>query len=200
MHIMAKKELITDGAFDDLSEEKKASLKSNRVVRTQIGRIVSEKVRKTRQKRKTPRQVQNSINAYFSWCEDNDRVPSINGMMLHMKFTRVHFYDLEKRPEYHDILDRARLAMAEWVESDIYQTPGQAAGKLAYAKNKWDWSEKVSTTNVNENINTTILTVEDARAKIAALAHLINPQLLEAVTSKYTLDQIAHIEEVRLDE
>lgn len=192
---MARKALPPqEGAFEIKSDEKKAKLKGNFIVKTQMARIQKPKVKHGRSKAKTPRQMLNGINSYFGWCEENDRVPSIKGMMLHIKMMRDTFYRYMQDPEYVDIMEQAKLVITEWVENDIYATPGQAAGKIAYAKNIHGWADKIDTTSVNENRNTTILTVEDAKAKIASLAHLINPELLEAVAGRYVQAQIGHAE------
>ena len=181
--------------FEELTDERSASLKRNYVVKTPIARIGNHKSPKTgRPKKITPTKMRNGINDYFKWCEENDRVPSIKGMMMHIKMERDQFYKYLEYDAYRNMLENARTAISEWVENDIYRTPGQCAGKIAYAKNIHGWADKIDTTSVNENRNTTVLTVEDAKAKIASLAHLINPELLEAVAGRYTLNQIAHQE------
>lgn len=177
----------------DVSKQKKKILNQNTIVRAPIARVEKQDKKNPGRPRKiTPRKMLNGINSYFEWCEQNDRVPSIKGMMLHMKMMRDQFYSYIEYPEFRDILEQARMVIAEWCENDVYRTPGQCAGKIAYMKNVHSWADKIDTTNVNENRNTTVLSVEDAKAKIASLAHLINPELLEAVTSRYTLNQIAH--------
>jgi hypothetical protein len=182
-------------AFPEQTEENKEAIKGNYVVRTRIARIGKKKQKSGRPKQKTPRQMVNGMNSYFEWCEKSDRVPSIKGMMLHIQMHREQFYEYLKYPDYVDIMEQAKLAIVEWVENDIYRTPGQCAGKIAYAKNVHNWADKIDTTSVNENRNTTILTVEDAKAKIASLAHLIDPKLLEAFSNSYTVNQIAHVVE-----
>jgi hypothetical protein len=175
------------GAFEVQTEEHADGFKKNFVVKTPMARVMRPKVNKGRPKNLTPRQMHQGCNSYFKWCEKNDRVPSIKGMMLHMKMMRDAFYRYVRDPEYSDILEQAKLVITEWIENDIYRTPGQAAGKIAYAKNIIDWADKIDTTSINENRNTTIVSVEDARAKIASLVHLINPEILEALTGNYAL-------------
>jgi hypothetical protein len=182
----------TDGAFEIRTEEKTAALKKNYVMKTPLARIITPRQKGGRSKTKTPRQVLNGINSYFGWCEDNDRVPSIKGMMLHMKLMRDSFYRYIEDEKYRDIMEQAKLVITEWVENDIYATPGQAAGKIAYAKNIHGWADKIDSTSINENRNTTILTVEAAKAKIASLAHLINPELLETLAGRYVQAQLGH--------
>jgi len=186
----------SSSAFEEPSDEKTSTLKSNFVVRTAMARIGKPKKASGRPKKMTPRKMTMGINSYFSWCEDNDRVPSIKGMMLHMKMLKHQFYVYMEYPEFADIMEQAKLVITEWVENDIYRTPGQAAGKIAYAKNIHGWADKIDTTSINENKNTTVLSVEDARAKIASLAHLINPELLETLAGRYVTAQICPPPEV----
>ncbi len=183
-------------AFEELTDEKREKLKRNRVISTPLGRIQpkDKKLRKGRALGITARKMAFGINSYFDWCEDNDRVPSMVGMALHLKISRESLYKYMHIPEYAPKLEEARNIMREWVENDIYGTPGQAAGKIAYAKNVHGWAEKIDQNNTNDVTVRQVLTVEDAKARIAALAHLINPELLEAVAGKFVQAQIGHIE------
>lgn len=176
-------------------EARDAQLKKNYVVKTEIARLDTGKTRRTgKPKRHTVKTMTNAINKYFNWCMAKDRVPSINGMMIHMKMRRDQFYEYVNYPEFMGTMEQARMIISEWVANDIYRTPGQCAGKIAYAKNLLGWADKIDTTNTSEVTTKVVLSVEDARAKIASLAHLIDPKLLEAVAGKYVVNQIAHSE------
>jgi hypothetical protein len=183
-----------DAPFEESTEEHKETLRRNYVIKTPIARIERQQSKgKDRGVKKfTERQLLNRVNNYLKWCEGNDRVPSIMGLMLHLKTTRYVFYNYLDDPELGPILESFKAVIAEWVGNDIYRTPGQAAGKIAYAKNIHGWAEKIDQTSVNENRNTTVLSVEDARAKIASLAHLIDPKLLETLSGGYIRNQIGH--------
>jgi len=164
-------------------------LKRNELVRQPIGRMdasclpgAKKKSNAGRKRKYTPTRMKNSINSYFDWCEENDRVPSIKGLMIHLKMYRDQFYTYRDYPEYTDIMEHARLIIAEWCENDIYRTRGQAAGKIAYMKNVHDWTEKL-----DQNTTVTkIVSPEEARAKIEMLA----PKLLEVLKSSNLLSQI----------
>ena len=119
--------------------------------------------------------MRNGINKYFAWCEENDRVPSIKGMMIHLKMYRDQFYQYSEYPEFKQIMESAKQVIIEWCENDIYRTPGPAAGKIAYMKNVHDWSEKIDQ-NMNQTV-TKVMSLEDAKARIAALAPLLLEQL-----------------------
>jgi hypothetical protein len=186
-----------EAPFEEMDDDHRAQLSRNRVVKAPIGRV--EKLQSKgqgRPRKYSPTQVLRRTNNYFKWCEKNDRVPSIKGLMMHLKLDRMMWYRYMDEPDFMPIMEGARMVMEEWVANDIYQTPGQAAGKIAYAKNLHGWAEKVDTTSVNENRNITVLSVEDAKTKIASLAHLIDPALLEALSGNYVKKQLVHTVEV----
>lgn len=72
--------------------EKRQALKNNELVRQPIARmdgsVLPGKKKKAtcgRKKKYTPTKMKNAINGYFDWCEENDRIPSIKGLMIHLK-------------------------------------------------------------------------------------------------------------------
>jgi hypothetical protein len=152
-------------------------LQKNFLVKTPIQRLDSKCGAKTngRPRKYTPTRMRNGINKYFQWCEENDRVPSIKGMMLFLKMYKDQFYTYLDYPEFRNIMETARQVILEWCENDIYRTPGPAAGKIAYMKNVHDWSEKIDQTQTMTV--TRVLSVEEAQAKIASLAPLLLEQM-----------------------
>lgn len=133
----------------------------------QIGRL-----QKTGRKRTfTPTRMRNEINKYLSWCEENMRVPSIKGLMIHLKMHKSQFYTYCEYPEFTDLMEQARLVISEWCENDVYHTHGAASGKIAYMKNIHGWTEKI------EQETTRILTVDEAKAKLEMLL----PKIMEKI-------------------
>jgi hypothetical protein len=175
--------------------ERKEALSGNHSVRRPIPKIDSSAVkRKTGAKKKyTPTRMKNSINKYFEFCETQDEIPSIKGMMIHLKMYPETFYIYLKYPEFTDIMEHARLIISHWTEMDVYSTKGMAAGKIAYMKNIHGWSEKIESNNHN---TTRVITVDEARAKIEMLA----PKLLEILQSANTVNQIGVIEAEVVDD
>jgi hypothetical protein len=157
----------------------------NTVVRRPIARIGDDivRVRKTKKKKFSPRVMKNRINDYFEWCEENDEMPNISGMMIHLKLYRNAFYEYMQDSLYSDLLEHARLIVRNWAEIDVYNTKGMAAGKLKYMENVYDWSSKVETKSEVKQISS----VESARKIIERLA----PQLIEVLRSQTTVNQIA---------
>ena len=169
---------------DGFATRKKLLSGQNAVVRRPIARIGDDVVRAKKKKKKlSPRVMKNRINDYFEWCEDNDEVPSIKGMMIHLKLYRNAFYEYMQDPLYTDLLEHARLIVSHWAEMDVYNTKGMAAGKLKYMENLHGWSSKVETKSEVKQISNP----DDARKVIERLA----PQLLEVLKNQHTVNQIA---------
>jgi len=169
-------------------ERRIALQQSNATVTRPIPRIDSDVVKRKktggRKKQYTPTRMKNAINKYFQFCEENDEIPSIKGMMIHLKMYPETFYIYLKYPEFSDIMEHARLIISHWMEMDVYNTRGMAAGKIAYMKNVHDWCERTESNNKTE---VRVVSVEEARAKIEMLA----PKLLQILQSAETVNQIA---------
>ena len=183
---MAMNELHDEGK--DFGERKIVLKEAgNHTVRRPIPRSEKDvlKVNKGGRPRKiTPTKMVNAINRYFAWCEKHDELPSIKGMMIHMKLYKDSFYRYIKDERFTDLLEHARLIISDWTAQDVYKTSGQAAGKLAYMKNVHDWSEKIDTRTA---VTTQKLPdVQEAKALIAEML----PELLELLDSPTTVQQI----------
>lgn len=189
---MGSRELKRIGEY---SEEnfaiRKSELSENSVVRRPIERLDKDVGRSHvgRKLRFTPTTLRNAVNKYFKWCEDSDEIPSIKGLTIYLKIYKDTFYKYMNRPEFSDILEHARLIISNWVETDIYNTKGIAAGKIAYVKNVHGWTDKIESTNTEVRVD---LTPEMARAKIEMLA----PKLLEVLNNNFVLDQLTSRSEV----
>jgi len=193
----ASKRLAT--TQDYALRRKELDAQGNKVITRPIPRIdkdILKQNRGGRKKKYTPTRMKNEINRYFEHCETNDLVPSIKGMMIFLKMYKDMFYTYLKYPEFTDLLEHARMIISDWAEADVYNTPGQAAGKIAYMKNLQGWSDKLETKNESEV--RTISSVEEARLTIKTLA----PQLLELLKSEEVSGQIANetIEEAEIVE
>jgi hypothetical protein len=172
---------------DRFIKQKKEMQKDNRVVRAPIGRLGS--CAKRGKKSFSPTTMKNAINKYYHFCEKADEVPSIKGMMIHIGMTQDSFYKYLAYPDFTDIMEQARLIIKDWTERDVYSTPGQAAGKIAYMKNLHGWSDKLDTTA--QTTVKHITSVGEATKKLEQLA----PRLLELLGNTQVANQIAVPEE-----
>ncbi len=160
----------------------------NQLITRPIPRIKDDILKTNRPGRKkkyTPTKLKNGINKYFEWCETEDEMPSIKGLMIHLGMYRDVFYKYAKYPETMEIIEHAKMIIANWAEEDVYNTRGMAAGKLAYMKNVHTWADKLETKNENANTNV-VLDVAAATKRIEMLA----PRLLELLESSEVVKQI----------
>ena len=175
------------GEYKDRMEELRANRVINRPIPKLDNDIVPRKNNSGRKRKYTPMRMKNNVNRYFKWCEDTDTLPSISGMMIHMKLYKEAFYTYIKSPKYTDILEQARIVIKNWVENDIYTSGGRTDGKIAYMKNVHAWADKLETNAVIEHKQ---ISVAEARSKIEMLA----PMLLEVLKSPTAVNQIAAVE------
>ena len=163
----------------DVASRKQVNAKEY-VQSTPVRQIASiSRLQKTGRKRTfTPTRMRNEINKYLSWCEENDRVPSIKGLMIHLKMHKSQFYTYCEYPEFTDLMEQARLVISEWCENDLYHTSGAAAGKIAYMKNIHGWTEKI------EQETTRVITVDEAKAKLEMLL----PKIMETI-KRHSIEQ-----------
>ena len=171
---------------------KESELKSrNRNVVVPILRIGKKRRGSTNgpYKKYTPTKLRNRINDYFTFCETTDRIPSIKGLYLYLGITKETWYSYKHQDMFRDLIEEATVCISEWCENDVYRTPGQAAGKIAYMKNLHEWSEKIQQ---DTKIEQKELTADEARAKIEALAPSLAPLLLEMMKNKHLMAQLEH--------
>jgi hypothetical protein len=179
-------EVVENRKLPELKQLKSA-LKHNEVVNTPIARmdksiLKAYKAKQGRKRKFTPTKMKNAINGYFDYCETEDRVPSIKGLMIHLNMYRDQFYQYLAYPEFKDIMEHARIIISEWCENDVYKTKGQASAKIAYMKNIHNWTERIET----DQVITEVLTPDSAKAKIEMLA----PKLLEILKTSNLLNQL----------
>ena len=175
---------------------RKAELQEqNKTVTSPIARLDKDitKVKCGRKKMYTPLKMKNEINRYFEFCENADEMPSIKGLMIHLKMYKEQFYRyIHKYPEFAEILEHTRMIIANWAENDVYNTKGLAAGKIAYMKNIHGWADKLETNNTTEIRQ---ISVDEAKAKIEMLA----PKLLEALKNNELLKQLTKRESIEAE-
>lgn len=188
VHVVPSQSKVTEEQpLDGYAKEKAVLRGRNQSVTRPIPRLSSDIIptKMGRKRKMTPTKMLNGINRFFKFCEEHDEMPTIKGMMIHMKMYREDFYRYAKDPIYMDMMEQARLIVSHWAEIDVYNTKGMAAGKIAYMKNVEGWSEKVESKNQTEVRQ---ISVDEAISKIEMLA----PRLLEVMKSQNTVNQIAN--------
>ena len=192
---MGEQEIGTTGdAFLDRRRELRE--RGNSVVRVPIGRLDKEigKVHKGKSKRYTVKKMLNAINRYFEQCETRDVIPTIKGLTMFLKLSPGMFYTYKEYPEFSDLMEAAWIMISDWIERDIYNTPGQASGKIKFAMNVLGWADKLETTN--ETKPKTVMNTASAAILIQELA----PDLLELLDSARAVDSMGGVEDAEFIE
>lgn len=140
------------------------------------------RVRKKNRKTYSPNQLLRAVNNYFSICEEEGRVPTMTGLSLHLGVNRVTMYEWGRDEEYAEILEAARDCMKTWCAEEVWDAQGVAAGKIAFMKNVFGWSEKIEQETRSVNLQ---MTVEEARKKLEQYA----PKLLEIIEAEVVREQ-----------
>lgn len=159
------------------------------VTSTPIARLDKKSLKsdKGRPRKFTPTRMRNEVNKYLQWCEDNNRVPSIKGLMIHLKMHKSQFYQYCEYPEFTDMMEQTRIIISEWCENEVWHSRGAASGMIAYMKNVHNWTEKV------EQETTRVVTIDEARAKLEMLL----PKFLEQLKQQ-SIAQTIEIEDAEV--
>lgn len=131
----------------------------------------------------TPTRLRNKINDYFAWCEKKDRYPNIKGLALHIGITRDQWYQYEKYIDFQPIIQWARDAMESWSMDNLWKTKASNTNKQLVAKVNHNWQEEKAITH-------TVISKDQAMAKLEALAPLLLEMLREKLGSLPELDQL----------
>lgn len=118
---------------------------------------------------KTPEILKNKIDAYFQWCEDKKKYPTVSGLAWWLGTDRKTLINYENSDE-NDWLKRLddntkqqyinaikiakRRIEAEYEDSLFYK--GSVTGAIFTLKNNYGWVDKQEVVNTNNNINVTL--------------------------------------------
>lgn len=104
-----------------------------------------------RDKQYTPEEFDIKVQAYFSSCIEQKKVPTKGGLALYLDLTRESLGDYEsKYEEYSDTIKKAyTLIEEEWVQR---LAGNNVAGTIFYLKNAFAkyWRDKVETEHTGE--------------------------------------------------
>lgn len=93
----------------------------------------------------TPEQMKKILNEYFETTEENKL--TITGLCLALDLDKSTFYDYEKRDDYKDIVNRARLIVENSYEISLRENG--RTGDIFALKN-FGWKDNVEVTDNRE--------------------------------------------------
>lgn len=97
-------------------------------------------------------ELEDEIEKYFEWCEDNKRMPTTVGISLFLNITRDTWYEYAKPAhDYSDTIKKADARIEEsWAQNLKH---GQAGGSIFYLKNKFGYRDVVENPGGGTTVN-----------------------------------------------
>jgi len=87
----------------------------------------------------TPERAQELCDLYFEGCQENDVVPTVNGLCLTLGMTRETLLRYAEKPEFSDTIKMARTRLEHAWEQRL--AGANVAGAIFWLKNQ-GWSDK----------------------------------------------------------
>lgn len=108
----------------------------------------------------SPAQMEGKIVAYFDSLLDNDgqmiSFPTITGLALFLGFSDINqIYSYEKKAEFKYLINRARLMVTHFYETQL--TTKQAAAGAIFALKNLGWKDAPTTTNIHTSGPVTVV-------------------------------------------
>lgn len=104
----------------------------------------------------SPEQLAAKIDEYFDKTEKEDKPRTIIGLINHLKIHKSVFYRMCDKPDYNDVIKRAKTIVEEGLCERLLEGKGNYVGSIFLLKNHHGYSDK-SEVNVNQrSINLSI--------------------------------------------
>ena len=117
-----------------------------------------EKKKRKKMKSYQPAGLQNVFDAYVKNCAVRQRFVNVAGFCVFANISRTTFYNYRKNDKYELAMDYIDNVM----EDETLNVPNkQYPIAILYLKNKFGYSDKVESRNVNTNIEHLISTIDD---------------------------------------
>lgn len=90
---------------------------------------------------KTVKELDEKIEAYFKYCDDNNKPYTISGLALFLDTTRETINEYSVRDEYVDAIKKAKERCQNYAEESLFTNP-RTAGIIFNLKNNYHWVDK----------------------------------------------------------
>lgn len=101
---------------------------------------------------KSNKELQEKVDAYFKWADDNNHPYTITGLALYLDCDRQQIINAEKRPEFFYTIQRARDRIQAENEEKTMMGKYNTAFMIFSFKNNYKWSDRQDI-NVNAEVN-----------------------------------------------
>lgn len=114
-------------------------------------------------KYKSPEELQDRIEDYFTYCKENEVKITTAGLAYHLGFeSRQSLYDYCKHEEYSYIIKRVRLRLEAYYEAKVQ---GNCPTGPIFVLKNMGWKDEHHNVNKNENVNYDFSNLSEEEAK-----------------------------------
>ena len=101
---------------------------------------------------KSPKEIEDKANEYFSKCDVEERPYTITGLAIALDTDRQTLINYENRDEFFDTIKKAKQKVENYAEERLFNG-GNTAGVIFNLKNNYGWVDKQEVeANVNSNV------------------------------------------------
>ena len=90
---------------------------------------------------KTPKELEQKIEAYFKKCDRLKEPYTITGLAVELDTSRETLLDYRERDEFSDSITRAKLRFHAYAEKSLWM-PKVATGVIFNLKNNYGWKDR----------------------------------------------------------
>lgn len=107
----------------------------------------------------SPELLQDKIDEYFNYCDDNNKPYTVSGLALFLDTNRQTLVNYEKEAGYEaffDTIKKAKARIENYLEEGMLSGKVNVVAGIFNAKNNYGWKDKQEIeTNISGNIEVT---------------------------------------------
>lgn len=111
---------------------------------------------------KSAKQLQEKIDEYFKYCDENDKPYTITGLALHLDCSRDILCYMTDQQDFFDTIQRAKERILLHNEENLTRGKYNVTFGIFSLKNNFGWTEKQDiNVNANANVNNSYANLTD---------------------------------------
>lgn len=92
---------------------------------------------------KNVEEVEEKINAYFNYCEENEKPYTMSGLAYYLEVSRQTLVNYSNKDEYFDTIKKARDRVQMQLEENALSNKANPTFTIFNLKNNFDWKDKM---------------------------------------------------------
>lgn len=111
---------------------------------------------------KSVEEVEEKINAYFNYCEEEEKPYTMSGLAYYLGIDRKTLLNYSKNEEYFHTIKKARDRVQMQLEENALSNKANPTFTIFNLKNNFDWKDKIEHSSSEiENINKNVSNIAD---------------------------------------